>query len=60
MKHVDYDWASEKAGGHGMCCGYNSERGLLVIHWIGSKPIYVIWWYNLILFFKMLKRIFRK
>lgn len=56
MKHVDYDWACEISKGYGMACYYRNPKGLLVIDYIGSYPKYVIWKYNMILFFRFLKR----
>lgn len=59
VKHIDYDWACEVSKGHGMGCSYNNPKGLLVIDFIGSCPRYCIWKYNMILFFKFLKRLIK-
>lgn len=56
VKHVDYDWACEISEGHGMSCHYRNPKGLLVINHIGLLPRRIIWKYNMILFFKFLKR----
>lgn len=60
MKHVDYDWACKISKGHGMACYYRNPKGLLVIDYIGSYPRYVIWKYNMILFFRFLKRFIKE
>jgi hypothetical protein len=60
MKHVDYDWVNEIAGEHGWSCRYHNPEGLLIIGYIGLFPRHVIWKYNLILFFRFLKRKFKK
>lgn len=54
--HIDSLWIQEKIGGHGGSYSYSSVDGRVKIGYIGGKPIVVIWWYNLQLLYKYLKR----
>lgn len=54
--HVDNLWISEKIGGHGGSYCYSSVNGLVRIGYIGVKPKVVIWWYNLQLLYRYIKR----
>jgi hypothetical protein len=58
--HIDEEWINKKIHGHGGAFGYNSYTGLATLIFIGCKPGILIFWYNIILFFKYLKRICTK
>ena len=58
MNHVDYDWISKKIGGHGGTYSCYTNTGIIRIGYIGSTSKIKVFWYNVILFFKYLKRKF--
>ena len=55
--HVDDEWISKKIDGHGGSYGCNDINGLARIGYIGHKNSYQVFGYNVILFFKYLKRL---
>lgn len=60
IEHVDYKWFENKVEGHGGSLGYSSRYGLAHIGYIGHKNAVQVFVYNIILFFKYLKRVIRK
>jgi hypothetical protein len=55
-QHADYDWINKKVNGHSSVYGYKQPRGLAVIYGIYGKTRAQIFWYNVILLFKYVKR----
>ena len=58
--HVDEEWIGKKIDGHGGSYGHSSITGLAYIGYIGNKNSVQVFWYNVILFFKYLKRLLSK
>lgn len=56
VDHVDYDWITKKIDGHGGAYSYDSPDGKVTICSIFGKNRIQIFWYNLILYWKYLKR----
>lgn len=56
IPHEDILWINSKIGGHGGSYNYNSINGLATIYYIGNKNKLQVLWYNIILYFKFLKR----
>jgi hypothetical protein len=56
-KHIDSDWIERIIDGHGGCIRCNSYKGLARITYIGHKNSIQVFGYNVILFFKYLKRL---
>jgi hypothetical protein len=56
MHHIDDDWVHKKINGHGGAFLYSSSIGLMHIDYIGSTSRIKVFGYNVILFFKYLKR----
>ena len=56
--HVDNTWITIKTNGHGNSYFYSSITGLAIIKYIGNKNRIQVFGYNVILFFKYLKRKF--
>ena len=56
-KHVDDDWINKMIDGHGGSYRVNKPNGLAVIGYIGHKNRIQVFGYNIILFFKYLRRI---
>jgi hypothetical protein len=56
VDHIDNDWILNKIGSHGGSHSYSSPSGLARIGYIGSTGKLKIWYYNLILLFKYIKR----
>lgn len=58
IPHIDNDWISRKINGHGG--GYYTKggpKGLAILTYIGDKKFYHIWYYNVILFVRYIKRL---
>lgn len=56
MYHIDHDWISKRVNGHGACYSYNSSNGLVFISWIYGVGRLRVFWYNIQLFFRYMKR----
>lgn len=56
MYHIDHDWISKRVNGHGACYSYNSSNGLDFISWIYGVGRLRVFWYNIQLFFRYMKR----
>lgn len=55
-KHVDDAWINKKIDGHGGLYTFSKSNGLAVIGYIGHKNRIQVFGYNIILFFKYLRR----
>ena len=58
--HVDDEWIIKKIDGHDGSYRCNDIDGLARIGYIGHKNSYQVFGYNVILFFKYLKRLLSK
>jgi len=54
--HVDKSWIYDKIDGHGGCFGCSDPYGLAKIDYIGNKNSLQVFWYNLILYLRYVKR----
>lgn len=55
-EHIDKEWISERIGGHGGSFSYTKPDGIVRIGYIGGKPKIVIWFYNLQLLMRYIRR----
>lgn len=60
VDHVDQAWIYTKIGGHGGSFGSNGPYDLARIGYIGNKNFIQVFWYNIILYFRYLKRRFKR
>lgn len=60
QNHIDDEWISKKINSNGGAYFYNNYNSLATIDYIGNKKGIIIFTYNVILFFKYLKRIILK
>jgi len=60
VDHVDNDWIRDKIGGCGGSWGCNGPYSLAFISHIYNKNFLLIFWYNMILYFRYLKRRIRR
>jgi hypothetical protein len=59
-RHIDGKWIDKKIGGHGGAFSYNSYDGKARLIYIGSTSGIKIFWYNIILWGKYVKRRLKK
>lgn len=57
--HVEEDWIHSKIKGQGGGHRFSNPKGLVVIFYIGSTSKLKIFYYNIILWFKYLKRLIK-
>lgn len=56
ISHIDCEWISKRAKGHGVIYSYSSPDGLATIAWVGGIGRVKILWYNVQLFLRFVKR----
>ena len=56
--HVDEPWIQDKIAGHGGSYLRSTPTSLAIIGYLGHKGRLWVWYYNLILFTRYLKRVY--
>lgn len=56
IPHIDSDWINKKIDGHGGAFTYNNKYSCAKIDYIGSTSSLRIFYYNIILWLKYVKR----
>lgn len=55
MKHPDREWINKRTGSHGACYTLRRNKSSF-IDYIGGKPFIYVWYLNVVLYFRWLKR----